>query len=243
MPVITPAFPSMCATNNITWSTKNIIQREMERAKLLTNDIFAKKATWKQLFAKHTFFTEGYKYYLSIISGSRSKEAQQMWSGLVQSKVRRLVGEIENSDSGVALAHPYVKGFDRVHECSTEEEVDMILHGDLQFLVKEKTTEGVSSISQAAAGLKGSEAESVPVPVNTTTTEDGKIEIFTTTYYIGLELAEDQGKVLFPLSCMYAHSRSHQEARHFQPRCHIQTNVCSMATIQSRYQLSMHHPC
>jgi poly(A) polymerase len=165
----------------------------------VSNEIFAKKATWKRLFEKHTFFTEGYKYYLSIISGSRSKEAQQMWSGLVQSKVRRLVGEIENSDSGVALAHPYVKGFDRVHECNTEEEVDMILHGDLQFRLKEKTTEGISSTTQAAAGLKGSEAENVPVPVNITTTEDGKIQVFTTTYYIGLELSEDQGSTISPL--------------------------------------------
>jgi len=199
MPVITPAFPSMCATNNIGYSTKQIIQRETERAAKLTNDVFTKKAPWKQLFEKHTFFTQGYKYYLSIISASRTKEAQQMWSGLVQSKVRRLVGEIEMSDSGVAIAHPYVKGFDRVHECHSQDEIDAIYHGELKFMVNTPTTE--TSIKPvevkndaAIEGLLAKAKEDVDLKG-----EEGVIKVFTTTFYIGLELDSEQGNFNFSL--------------------------------------------
>ncbi|RDI83112.1 hypothetical protein Vi05172_g6815 [Venturia inaequalis] len=141
MPVITPAFPSMCATNNITASTKAVIMRELARASGLMTEIFAKKKSWNDLFEKHTFFTKDYKYYLSVNCASRSKEAQQVWSGHVQSKVRRLVSNIENSDTGVSIAHPYVKGFQRVHKCKTEEEYDQILHGELKYQIAETTTE------------------------------------------------------------------------------------------------------
>lgn len=35
MPVITPAYPSMCSTHNITQSTMTIIKNEMLRGELL----------------------------------------------------------------------------------------------------------------------------------------------------------------------------------------------------------------
>lgn len=35
MPVITPAYPSMCSTHNITASTMTIVKNEMLRGKLI----------------------------------------------------------------------------------------------------------------------------------------------------------------------------------------------------------------
>jgi hypothetical protein len=35
MPIITPAYPSMCATHNISMSTKAVILRELQRAKVV----------------------------------------------------------------------------------------------------------------------------------------------------------------------------------------------------------------
>lgn len=192
MPVITPAFPSMCATNNITASTKAVIMRELARASALMTEIFAKKKSWKDLFEKHTFFTNDYKYYLSVNCASRSKEAQQVWSGHVQSKVRRLVSNIENSDTGVSIAHPYVKGFQRTHKCKSEEEYDQILHGELKHQIAETTTED----SGLAAVLADQESDDAGAQSKATQPEfdaDGNMIIHTTTYYVGLELGGSDG--------------------------------------------------
>jgi poly(A) polymerase len=190
MPIITPAYPSMCATHNITHSTKAIILRELVRAGEIANSIAAGKKTWNDLFHKHTFFTEGYKYFLSIVSASRTKEAQQIWSGLVQSKVRRLVSGIEMSDTGVELAHPFNKGFDRVHQCSNEDEVDMVFQGDLRFQVygekldQANTADDVNMVTETNGTPNGT-------PNDTTGAANGdgvQMTVYTTTYYVGLEL-------------------------------------------------------
>lgn len=192
MPVITPAFPSMCATNNINHSTKAVIQKEMLRALAVTNDIFTKKATWKQLFEKHTFFTKDYKYYLSIISASKSKDGQQVWSGLVQSKVRRLVQNIEDWDTGVQLAHPYIKGFDRIHKCPTNDDIDAVMHGSMKYLVS--SVEGDGSVQHAAAVENGA-PDFVQPPDESGQAGDGSVSLWSTTYYVGLELKPDAGKL------------------------------------------------
>lgn len=192
MPVITPAFPSMCATNNITASTKAVIMRELARASAIMTEIFAKKKSWKDLFEKHTFFTKDYKYYLSVNCASRSKEAQQVWSGHVQSKVRRLVSNIENSDTGVSIAHPYVKGFQRVHKCKTEEEYDQILHGELKYQIAETTTED-SGLAAVLADQEGDDAGAQSKATQPEFDADGNMIIHTTTYYVGLELGGSEG--------------------------------------------------
>lgn len=170
--------------------------RELARASALMTEIFAKKKSWKDLFEKHTFFTKDYKYYLSVNCASRSKEAQQVWSGHVQSKVRRLVSNIENSDTGVSIAHPYVKGFQRIHKCKTEEEYDQILHGELKYQIAETTTED----SGLAAVLADQESDDAGAQSKATQPEidaDGNMIIHTTTYYVGLELGgTDGGKTL-----------------------------------------------
>lgn len=68
MPIITPAYPSMCATHNISVSTKTVILRELQRGGDIVDKIFMKQLKWSDLFARHTFFSQDYKYYLSITS-------------------------------------------------------------------------------------------------------------------------------------------------------------------------------
>jgi len=175
--------------------------KELKRASDIVSQIqFGKKKTWKDLFEKHSFFTEDYKYYLSVNCASRSKEAQQVWSGHVQSKVRRLVSAIENSDTGVAIAHPYVKGFSRVHRCKTEDEVDNILHGELKYQIDTTTEEttGIAAVlagednDQAAAGVSESEDSEKHDKMNTPELDAEKnMIIYTTTYYVGLELGNE----------------------------------------------------
>jgi poly(A) polymerase len=79
MPIITPAYPSMCATHNITKSTKTIIIREMARANEVVNRIMVGTASWDSLFERHSFFTNGYRYYLSVIASAKGKEQLLGW--------------------------------------------------------------------------------------------------------------------------------------------------------------------
>lgn len=193
MPIITPAYPSMCATHNITMSTKGIITKELQRADQLCTQIFSGEKQWKDLFQRHTFFSEGYKYYLTIVSASKTKEAQQIWSGLVQSKVRRLVTGIEQSQAGVEIAHPYVKGFDRIHNCQNEEQRDKILGGSLEFQAKGTETETTDSanIKQVAAAEGSADKMEMPTTNGAAQNANGVSTIHTTTFYIGIELAKD----------------------------------------------------
>lgn len=132
MPVITPAYPSMCATHNITASTQSIILSEMQRALVIMNDIQVGEKTWSDLFAKHDYFYR-YKYYLTIVASSTGKyEDHIKWCGMVESKLRLLVLKIENVP-GIVIAHPYVKPISTSYICKTEEQVKIMntLYGTL----------------------------------------------------------------------------------------------------------------
>jgi len=78
MPVITPAYPSMCATHNVTRSTLEVITSEFSRATDVSERIMKGKLPWSALFVKHDFFLR-YKYYLAIIAASKSAETQVKW--------------------------------------------------------------------------------------------------------------------------------------------------------------------
>lgn len=195
MPIITPASPEMCATHNITTSTRDIVIGEMKRASAISGEIFAGKKTWKDLFIKHTFFTQDYKHYLSINTASLTKEGQQIWSGLVSSKVRKLVSRLDelSSQIGVARAHPFNKGFERVHRCRPED-IKAVVMGDMQYQVKEIPTEtDENSIKQSLTAQGNTEDLKMPSTEGVKPDNDGLVEIFTTTYYIGLEVPQREG--------------------------------------------------
>ncbi|KAI8947329.1 Poly(A) polymerase central domain-containing protein [Xylaria longipes] len=182
MPVITPAYPQMCATFNITKSTKTIIQRELERGVELTDKILGSERPWKDLFVKHTFFTQDFKYYLAVIATSTTKEAHKIWSGFVESKVRILVGELERHSS-IALARPFNKGFERQHLTKTDEEAAEVQSGSLVYVTEDEENTDDATVAKEENGTDGnadSQDQNITQPRRT----------YTTTHYIGLELAE-----------------------------------------------------
>ena len=190
MPIITPAYPSMCATHNITKSTQKIIIKELERGGDIVDKIFTGQLSWKNLFDRHTFFTEDYKYYLSIVSGSYSKDAQVIWSGLVESKVRHLVVDLEQNEA-VDLAHPFNKGFERVHRCKNQDDVEATITGDLSCQVtdiKTETTDQANDPKHTAAA--NGEADNIAVVDHNRNGSSGvgTTMLYTTTYYIGIKL-------------------------------------------------------
>lgn len=161
MPVITPAYPSMCATHNITSSTQKVILSEIKRGGTIVDEITVGTKTWADFFVKHTFFNQ-YKYYLSIVAATKgTTENQLQWSGLVESKVRLLVQKLESLDT-IQIAHPFIKTFDKSFRC-TEEESIKVADGD------------------NVPGLE-------PVENGNASVDDGKVSVHTTTLYIGLEI-------------------------------------------------------
>jgi poly(A) polymerase len=200
MPVITPAYPSMCATHNISKSNLEVIQREMKRGCGIMTSLFEGESKWHDLFQKHTFFTQDYKYYLSITAASPSKEAHKIWSGFVQSKVRRLVLAIDTCDTGVAIAHPFNKGFSRVHRCKTTEEKEEVKKGlTLKYQINETESEASDDTKDIKQHVQAQGESDLKMPVNgneaslsgtDVANTDENSTIYTDSWYIGLQLSE-----------------------------------------------------
>lgn len=125
MPVITPAYPSMCATHNITSSTQKVILEEFKRGVDIMNQISIGKKTWSDLLERHNFFFK-YKFYLCIVAGSKGDAEEHVkWSGMVESKLRLLVQKLEVTD-GIEIAHPYVKTFENHYYCEKSKVQEVI---------------------------------------------------------------------------------------------------------------------
>lgn len=112
MPVITPAYPSMCSTHNITKSSQKVILDEFSKGIETMNEIVKGTKTWKDLFIKHDFFYK-YKFYLTVIVATKdSVEGHNKCKGMVESKIRLLVQKLETVE-GIDLAHPFVEPIEK----------------------------------------------------------------------------------------------------------------------------------
>ncbi|KAI9476177.1 MAG: Poly(A) polymerase central domain-containing protein [Benjaminiella poitrasii] len=129
MPIITPCYPSMCCTYNVTASTQRIIMGEFNMASQITEKIIKGSLPWSALFQPHTFF-RNYKYYLQVIVSSDHPSRQLKWSGFVEAKLRHLVNMLELVPV-IALVHPYIEGFKYEYTCDGPEEVYAATHGQI----------------------------------------------------------------------------------------------------------------
>lgn len=161
MPIITPAYPSMCSTHNVTASTHQIMMEEFKKGADIVAKILVGKATWADLFLKHDFFHK-YRYYLQVTASSGDPDSQLKWSGTVESRMRQLVMKLELVDS-LRLAHPFIKGFDRVSNCLSDDEFRAVAQGEISDAVGKRTKE---------------ETEGQP----------GARTVYTTTFFIGLQI-------------------------------------------------------
>jgi len=170
MPVITPAYPSMCATHNITNSTMKIILSEFKRGVSIMNEIVTNKSTWSKLLERHDFFHR-YRFYLCIVASTKANYDEHLkYSGMVESKLRLLVQKLELVE-GIELAHPYVKDFHNGYLCESEAQTQEVL--------------------QSYGSLKGDQVTKDITPMSTENKNDnasGKIEIHLTKLFVGLKL-------------------------------------------------------
>ncbi|RMZ78364.1 hypothetical protein DV738_g3845, partial [Chaetothyriales sp. CBS 135597] len=186
MPIITPAYPSMCSTYNMTNSGKKIILKEFDRGAKISDAIFNGTAKWSELFGKHTFFTKDFRYYISVIASAHTPDGAKGFSGMVESKVRILVQELEKISDQISLARPFTKGFRRLHRVTSDAQVAEVRKGSMKYHVEEaKTVDNTS-----------------PELVNDVKTTDGldtsssEANYFTYTYYIGIDLTSAAQKNL-----------------------------------------------
>ncbi|XP_071834965.1 poly(A) polymerase beta-like [Apostichopus japonicus] len=103
LPIITPAYPQQNSTYNVTQSTKAVMEQELKEGLGVTQEILQGKATWEKLFIPSNFFQK-YKHYIVLIASAGSKDHHLEWVGLVESKIRILVGSLERN-SHIKVAH------------------------------------------------------------------------------------------------------------------------------------------
>jgi len=194
----------MCSTYNITRSSLTVIQRELSLASDLSNLIVSGHRPWKDLFTRNSFFTLDFKYYIMVTSASTDKESHNLWSGFIESKVRVLVQNLERHPS-IALARPFNKGYERIHRCKGEAELDEIQKGSVKYIVQDTVSSGAKDEVDAAgadvnvesipgAAVDGAAGTDAQAKKGETPDIEKTMEVYTSTHYIGLELANSKSR-------------------------------------------------
>ncbi|XP_050236629.1 nuclear poly(A) polymerase 1-like [Mercurialis annua] len=106
MPIITPAYPSMNSSYNVSYSTLRIMSEEFQRGNDICEAMEASKADWDNLFEPFAFF-EAYKNYLQIDIGAENEDDLRKWKGWVESRLRQLILRIERYTYNKLQCHPY----------------------------------------------------------------------------------------------------------------------------------------
>ncbi|RMZ90203.1 hypothetical protein DV736_g2570, partial [Chaetothyriales sp. CBS 134916] len=187
MPIITPAYPSMCSTYNMTNSGKKIILKEFDRGAKISDAIFNGTAKWSELFGKHTFFTKDFRYYISVIASAHTPDGAKGFSGMVESKVRLLVQELEKISDQISLARPFTKGFRRLHKVTSDADVGEVRKGSMKYQIEE--AKAVKNNSPELVNDGGKTMDGLD-------TGPSEANFFTYTYYIGIDLTSAAQKNL-----------------------------------------------
>ncbi|XP_074276473.1 nuclear poly(A) polymerase 4-like isoform X3 [Silene latifolia] len=106
MPIITPAYPCMNSSYNVSTSTLRVMMEQFEYGNKICQDIDLNKAQWSSLFESYVFF-EAYKNYLQVDIIAEDTDDLLAWKGWVESRLRQLTLKIERDTFGMLQCHPY----------------------------------------------------------------------------------------------------------------------------------------
>lgn len=98
MPIITPAFPSMNSTHNVSETTKRVILEEFGRACKVVEQVEKAEAGWPDVYRQLPFFSM-HRDYLHIEVLATSSVVFTKWMGWIESKLRHLVRNLERLPS------------------------------------------------------------------------------------------------------------------------------------------------
>ncbi|CAN7035184.1 unnamed protein product [Brassica rapa subsp. trilocularis] len=110
MPIITPAYPCMNSSYNVSASTLRIMTGEFQRGKDICEAMEANKADWDTLFEPFAFF-EAYKNYLQIDISAANVDDLRKWKGWVESRLRQLTLKIERYTYDMLQCHPHTHDY------------------------------------------------------------------------------------------------------------------------------------
>lgn len=106
MPIITPAYPCMNSSYNVSASTLRVMTEQFEFGNNICQEIELNKARWTALFEQYPFF-ESYKNYLQVDIVAADADDLLAWRGWVESRLRQLTLMIERDTFGKLQCHPY----------------------------------------------------------------------------------------------------------------------------------------
>ncbi|XP_026447601.1 nuclear poly(A) polymerase 4-like isoform X1 [Papaver somniferum] len=106
MPIITPAYPCMNSSYNVSTSTLRVMMEQFEKGNKICEEVELNKAHWSALFEPYLFF-ETYKNYLQIDIIAADADDLLSWKGWVESRLRQLTLKIERDTVGMLQCHPY----------------------------------------------------------------------------------------------------------------------------------------
>lgn len=131
MPIITPAYPQQNSTFNVSQSTRAIMMDEFAKGLTLTEDIVIGKQTWEKLFEPPPFFMK-YRHFIVLLVSAACQDDHLEWSGLVESKIRLLIGTLEKK-THIALAHINPESFSYVEPNCEENSITSLWFIGLEF--------------------------------------------------------------------------------------------------------------
>lgn len=144
VPIITPAYPAINSTHNVSTLTLGVLQREFKRGLDLTVKIAMKpkeaRSLWLKLLEETDFFFL-YPHYLAVEVLAGSKEELRKWLAWVESKMRVLIMKLGSSDL-VIQAHPLPSALD---SSSPEQPFSSSFFIGVQFRIN-KTVEGTRAV-------------------------------------------------------------------------------------------------
>ncbi|XP_012790128.2 poly(A) polymerase beta [Sorex araneus] len=120
MPIITPAYPQQNSTYNVSVSTRMVMIEEFKQGLAITHEILLSKAEWSKLFEAPSFFQK-YKHYIVLLASAPTEKQHLEWVGLVESKIRILVGSLEKNEF-ITLAHVNPQSFPAPKESPDKDE-------------------------------------------------------------------------------------------------------------------------
>ncbi|KAJ2866817.1 polynucleotide adenylyltransferase [Coemansia aciculifera] len=185
MPIITPAYPSMCSTHNVSMSTKRIIESEFKRGEEITTKILQGEAKWTELFEKSDFFRR-YRYYLQVNVMSTDVESHNLLHGFVESRLRQYIIKLESTGL-VVVACPYVKSYDHEYACKSDEDLERIRQGQLPTTPTASDTPDPTTVVDKGSEPKQDDGSSSPVAGT-------EKKAFTSAFYVGLLLDKEIGR-------------------------------------------------
>ncbi|XVE88805.1 hypothetical protein DITRI_Ditri19aG0098200 [Diplodiscus trichospermus] len=106
MPIITPAYPCMNSSYNVSTSTLRVMMEQFQYGNNICERIELNKVKWNALFESYLFF-ESYKNYLQVDIVASDAFDLRAWKGWVESRLRQLTLMIERGTYGELQCHLY----------------------------------------------------------------------------------------------------------------------------------------